>query len=345
MNSNGLLQATKVTKEWLGSKTIKTFELPQGIYGIHYVDGLFYAERTRYFQDSKKRGFSVVSSTDGEHWEDLARMDDQPTASGSHLSNARFLRDDTFLVSAMGQPFSCGDGVSLLGVARIRNGVLRFEKSLDMDLPKKLPARSGAAATIFGSTPTLVFHRVGDAWVAMHHRTGAYWVITLSDSGQPRVRARRLFDEVNPWNAQARYEYAVLACQPDGEGGALMATRTLEGILHGLTPEPGSTVSTLPPGVRVPMEVIEAKYRSEVASSLRRYPGLVWWRFDGPSQSFKQCVAPEGAPTRLETPEDYSGFTFRFDAQRKLVIETRLPKPAAPVKVLEVGKAKQPPAS
>lgn len=298
---------------------------------LDFQDGIFWGLKQVDLPAGRIR-LDLQSSKDGVHW--------NPEVSISkEIPEGRVYRvlpvhGDLFLLVAS-KTFIQGKSTSPFALAkRDGKGGLEVTELLDLGLkyPWFIPAdgsgfvvpsvpgwefNSKLGRMIFGVGSS--FFRTPDAILLPDQFSGWMWILR-TDSEHPKLTCIRLHkgmkDELlaGSWN----WEWAILGIQPRPDGHFLIASRTLEAVLHSREEEGQLKPITTPKG-----ESPEAQQARQLAQDREvvQFPKVEWWDLDPATGAVHSEPTPPGAPFELRMAGMVRAFRFRFEPIERVVVE------------------------
>ncbi|HOD33214.1 MAG TPA: hypothetical protein PKO12_07035 [Holophaga sp.] len=294
--------------------------VPPGIHVRYAHQGTFYGHRF----DRETRTAHLLRSRDGRRWEVFGRL-----AGGHRLLEFRHLEDGRVLLVAAVAPFQTEQGASPVALARVlETGEAQIDELVDLGLGawERVPATRNQWRL---KAPFLALETMG-LWTQAFHLPGRVVLVDrwrglffVFDTERGRLQRTSQVFGLRPDQMEPEDEFCVLGLQPRPEGTLLVATREQGALLFARKDHPTPPVDGSPGWFR--------KARPAQADSLRSYPKVQWWTFHPDGAVFEAITAPEGLPSRLDSPEVLAGFRFRMGPDGSPRPEFRLvPRPGDP---------------
>lgn len=298
---------------------------------LDFHKGQFWGIKEQDLADGKVR-LDVMSSRDAKQWTKEAWAWKQIPEGRVYRILA--VKGDTYLLIS-GKTFVLDGKTSPFALAkRDASGELHLSRLLDLGLKFPWFTRDDGTGVRFAQTPgwqynpklgrlifgiAANFARTPDAILLPEMATGWMWVLP-TNTENPNLTCVRLFqlfkDEmlVNSWNT----EWAVLGIQPRPNGHFLIASRSMEAVLHSREEEQHLKPITSPKG-----ESQDAQQAREVAQDreVLRFPKVEWWDLDPENGSIKSEPTPPGAPFELRMAGMVRSFRFRYEPIEQIVVE------------------------
>lgn len=298
---------------------------------LDFHEGRFWGLKSIDLPDGRVR-LDLYSSLDAVHWS-------QELSISKQIPEGRIYRilpvkGDTFLLVSS-KTFIKGEATSPFALAkRDGKGGLKFGALLDLGLKYPWFTRANGTGFVIPSVPGWEFNpklgrlifgvsanflRTPDAILLPEMATGLMWILR-TDTENPKLTCVRIFDAlkdevlVGTWN----FEWAVLGIQSRPNGHFLIASRTLEAVLHSREEEKQLKPITSPQG-----EAQDAQRAREVAQDreVLQFPQVEWWDLDPANGAIKPEPTPPGAPFELRMAGMVRAFRFRYEPIERIVVE------------------------
>lgn len=284
--------------------------LPRGFDRVHVFDGVYYATRWVHFEDPTLRRLDYVSSPDARTWQILAELKTEPGE--PYLANPVPIGQDRFLVGSGSRPFMVDGRPSGLGIAILSKGRLKLDKVLDMG---DTWAKVGQGT--FDHNLTAI--QAEDRLLMLSKRSGAYWIVSLSPSGNVQLKSGHLFPDLSPAKRTESRPIAVLAVAASRDGGVILATRTQASLLAGQE----AARASAPLGTqdrKAVLQQLTAKVTQQQDAAWKTHGKLLWWELSPGGTRFKPRNAPEGAPDHLEDSAHARRFKVFYNVKHELEV-------------------------
>lgn len=333
---------SRLITQGFGDDAIKIQSPVQGESRVVKIDGLF--RRPLDFHEGRFWGLKSVdlpdgrvrldlySSTDAVHWS--AELAIQKQIPEGRVYRILPVRGDTFLLVSS-KTFIQGEATSPFALAkRDGKGGLKITGLLDLGLKYPWFIRANGTGFVVPSVPGWEFNpklgrmifgvgsnfiRTPNAILLPDMATGWMWILK-TDTENPRLTCARLFGSMkddmlaDSWNR----EWAILGIQPRPDGHFLIASRTLEAVLHSREEEKHLKPITTPKG-----EPPDAQQAREIAQDreVLRFPKIEWWDLDPANGAIKPEPTPPGAPFELRMAGMVRAFRFHYEPIEQVVVE------------------------
>jgi hypothetical protein len=266
----------------------------------------------------------VHSSVDGKAWqrEGYALRE---SAQG-WIQNIIHLSGDYFIFETI-HGFRDGAKSSPLALGKKdAHGVIKFEKLLDLQIDKSWLAqdKSGAWEKNFKDLLYAIISfgflgRTDDKVIYGSGYPGFLWVVG-AEGGSPSIKLAKLYpsEGLSP-GAKGHLTHCLLGIQPTADGHFLVASRSLDAVLHA----DGGAADAWPATSGTPAkEKLRTEFAAKAeANGLIRYPEILWWDFDPGTGNFRKEATPMGAPGQISSVEGLSRFRFRITPKGQVVCE------------------------
>lgn len=306
----------------------KSFNLPSGYRNVHITDEGFWANVTSGAGTTKDQ--EVHFSADGIHWSLRGRWPVRGTAPYCRI----FALKNRYLAIASGSAFKRGDTYSNFAV-------MAQKKGSNLEIESLLPMGTGKSFPGWLFVPPVI--QIEDGWAVVNFRTGHIWLVNEAESGQVRIRNLKLFNSVKDQALEelGSIDPPILGCQSNSDGFLVIASRTEDAVNHAgalrkkllkSNPMPSMTEDLEGiepsqignPGVEARLQAAGKKAHQHQKNLegpiLKQYPDVQWWELNPKTGKITETSVPDGAPSKLLSPEMYQKFGFHFDFKGRIVI-------------------------
>ncbi|MBI4914139.1 MAG: hypothetical protein HY823_15535 [Acidobacteria bacterium] len=246
------------------------------------------------------------------------------------------LPGDRFLLVAR-RFFGHDKKFSFLAVARPdREGRLEFKDLVEVDLGDKFFEGLDPAAPDKDFLKSLYLGGFASQWVRgrdhLAFANGAVARILLVDVEKLTTRFVKVFPghpDPDAWTRKAfELEWPLLGCQPSGDGGFILASRTEEAMLKARAGEraagqdripvsrsgdPDRDRETLKSALQNPRRKEQLESHAQAGAVV--YPDILWWDMDPGTGKLTRRIPNSGIPESLHQAERLREFRFRLTVQ------------------------------
>lgn len=325
-------------------KANRGFKSPEGQRILTWSEGRFYALKTT-------PGFEKVflmASQEGGGFQELGQF--LETTQNLPLDFCVPLRKEgLFIGSCSAFGFTKDGKRSLIGIFRLReDGKLVLEDVPDIHLEHPLfrigkPKPDETFVTLDPAYTALApflepLIQTQDYLMFASTRAGILWVLDR-ERGSVRRTINLYSVEDKDLGVTSDLESAILGIQPRSDGKVVIAARdevafrTAGKFFKYQKKEKHSAIWEEDKTPNPDTSDDPQHRKLEAFSAIRTFGDILWWELD-PSTGKLEQIYPEGAPTRIQTPQDLKRFHFHFEPGDKL--KTSLD--AAPVQAPKTGE-------